>query len=213
MGSLITAILMGLLGAAIGGAGSLLGRLAYDHWLRFLQDFDYAASLFLIPGAVIGGAAGAITGAGLAARSQATQRTFRWILVAEMVICLLVAGALALYLNPYWIATHWGNRSYLVGANLAHANLRGANLTGANLYGADLTGAILSDADLRAATLSHAEMRGADLRGANMKQQVLVAAELDGADLTGVRYDARTEWPADFDPARHGAVKVEDAGR
>ncbi len=37
---------------------------------------------------------------------------------------------------------------------------------------------------------------GADFRGADLR----------GTDMHGTYYDARTRWPAGFDPLKHGAI-------
>ena len=115
--------------------------------------------------------------------------------------------------------------SIMQGANLLQANLRGANLGGAMLIGAclekaELTFADLSDvymisqggsgganlegANLQGAILSKANLRGANLSGANLKE-----ANLKGAFPQGAYYDARTHFPAGFDPANSGMQKIQ----
>jgi uncharacterized protein YjbI with pentapeptide repeats len=86
-------------------------------------------------------------------------------------------------------------RADLTGADLRGAEMAGATLAGAILRGASLRGANLKDANLRAASLGDVDLSGANLVGAN----------LTGVDLTQARYDAKTEWPAGFDPQWHGA--------
>jgi uncharacterized protein YjbI with pentapeptide repeats len=68
-------------------------------------------------------------------------------------------------------------------------------------------------ADLREARLialgkrvSLKDRGGADLRNADLTGADLHGAALQGAMLTGARYDARTRWPAGFEPAKHGAI-------
>jgi hypothetical protein len=105
-------------------------------------------------------------------------------------------------------------RGYLKGASLAFADLTGADMRGAQMWIADLTGAHLERADLTGANLHMARLRGADLRHATLRQADLRGANLTGSDMTGATltralYDARTRWPAGFNPRRHGAVKVE----
>jgi hypothetical protein len=74
------------------------------------------------------------------------------------------------------------------------------SLTGLDLSEALLAEADLRGADLRGACLWRANLRGADLRGADLRGAVLWGAILYGADLTGIRSDAHTRWPYDFDP-------------
>jgi Pentapeptide repeats (8 copies) len=76
------------------------------------------------------------------------------------------------------------------GSDLEDADLRLANMRQARLAGAQLYGAHLQQADLRWADLRGAILAGADLRG----------ARLDGANLSDIRYDAKTQWPANFQP-------------
>jgi uncharacterized protein YjbI with pentapeptide repeats len=85
--------------------------------------------------------------------------------------------------------------AYLVGVNLAGANLENADLEGAkldraNLQGANLTrvnleGATLTGANLAGAQLSYAQLAGAKLGNANLAEAVLAHAELDEAYLGG----------------------------
>jgi Pentapeptide repeats (8 copies) len=70
----------------------------------------------------------------------------------------------------------------------------------------DLRNCVLEGFDLR-----HAKLRGADLHGAYPSGADLSDGDLTDADLSGAQYDADTRWPAGFNPARHGAVKVERA--
>jgi uncharacterized protein YjbI with pentapeptide repeats len=145
------------------------------------------------------------------------------------------AAALGTVARPpaCWIASHRGYRANLAGANiqgtgLAKVNLQRANLQQANLQGADLAGALLMGANLRKADLRgadllctflgggcgrSADLTGADLRGTDLQHTDLEFYSRDGfkkvVPLTGARYDARTRWPAGFDPVKHGAVRVE----
>jgi uncharacterized protein YjbI with pentapeptide repeats len=96
----------------------------------------------------------------------------------------------------------------LPGAHLTGANLRGAALGGACLNAAHLVGAHLAHADLAGADLAAARLVGADLRQANLASACLTGANLDGAELVGAVYDENTEWPAGFNPAQHGAQRV-----
>jgi uncharacterized protein YjbI with pentapeptide repeats len=141
-------------------------------------------------------------------------------------------AVLGVRFRPYWLASYRGEGADLRGAVLVHAslpsaslmwaNLREADLQGADLRCAKLDGARLCNADLRNANLQHANMgggctplvdlTGADLRGADLRETLLESWSRYGgrqtALLTGARYDARTRWPAGFDPAKHGAVKL-----
>jgi hypothetical protein len=74
----------------------------------------------------------------------------------------------------------------------------GGGQTGLSLRGRDLRGEDLRDAFLDDVDLSDTDLRGVDLSGAS----------LDGTHLVGARYDAATRWPAGFDPAKLGAVRV-----
>jgi hypothetical protein len=112
------------------------------------------------------------------------------------------ANLAAANLSHAWLLHARAASANLTRANLEQAVLSGANLQRAPLHNADLRNAKLNDLGnqvtfrLRgAADLRNADLTGADLRGAN----------LQGAILTGARYDARTRWPAGFDPEKHGA--------
>ena len=97
-------------------------------------------------------------------------------------------------------------------ARLVGASLRRAVLARADLCGADLRGADLRSADLAETNLACACLRGATLRGADLAGACLRGADLAGADFRGARYDARTDWPAGFDPEARGARRVEQWG-
>ncbi len=56
--------------------------------------------------------------------------------------------------------------------------------------------------------LRSANFRGLDLGEADFTGRDLSDADLTGTQLQGARYDNRTVWPAGFDPARQGAVRV-----
>jgi uncharacterized protein YjbI with pentapeptide repeats len=66
-------------------------------------------------------------------------------------------------------------------------------------YMAWLEGVDFRRADLREADLSWATIRRCDFRGTN----------LEHADLSDATFDARTHWPAGFDPEEHGASPAE----
>ena len=95
----------------------------------------------------------------------------------------------------------------LAQASLAEAVLSGADLQYAVLRGADLHQADLRLADLAGADLRGADLRGVNLRGADLRGTDLREARLYRADLNHAIYDARTRWPAGFDPRSCGAQK------
>jgi Pentapeptide repeats (8 copies) len=117
-----------------------------------------------------------------------------------------------------WKAVHHGRGASLAGANLLLAPLMKADLEGADLRGAslikarcddtDLRNADLRNADLRIARLVRTDLRGADLRGADLRSSTMGIKRWPQPLLAGARYDASTRWPAGFEPARHGAVKL-----
>jgi uncharacterized protein YjbI with pentapeptide repeats len=104
----------------------------------------------------------------------------------------------------------------LADTNLRRANLRRANLIEANLAGADLaraslpnavmSAAILTGADLTEANLIRADLSFTDLSAAILADADLSAADLSGAKLAGSWYNAATNWPAGFEPVKHGAL-------
>jgi uncharacterized protein YjbI with pentapeptide repeats len=74
----------------------------------------------------------------------------------------------------------------LTNADLQFAQFRQANLAGANL----------AHTALQFAQFSRANLAGANLQG----------AQFFFTNLTDARYDARTRWPATFNPRKHGAI-------
>jgi len=113
------------------------------------------------------------------------------------------------------------------GAEFEQCDLAGANMQGA-VFGpgtkfsrSTLNGANLQGADFSGATLDSVNFRGADLRKSkgmtNVKKINFQRADLRGADLSKIRkpldqvvwtdaiYDAKTKFPAGFDPAAVGA--------
>jgi uncharacterized protein YjbI with pentapeptide repeats len=101
--------------------------------------------------------------------------------------------------------------------NAAGATINVVDLTGADFSGGDLraatfglvnlTGADFSEADLRQALLDHVDLTHADLQDADLRMASLKEAVLTGIHLTGALYDARTVWPAGFDPDKAGAKR------
>ena len=116
--------------------------------------------------------------------------------------------------GAFLVAAHLGNAD-LTGADMGGARLVGTNLAGAHLVGANLEGACLQWANLVAANLmgailSEANLEGAELKWANLARANLAGADLEDTHLTWARlrgaiYDARTRWPAGFDPIPAGA--------
>lgn len=111
------------------------------------------------------------------------------------------------------------------------ANLAGATLTGggaafqrSSFVGADLTGAILTGgaASFQSATFASANLKGAKLTG-SFQVSTIDSARFEGADLSGIAsqdlascifetspsYDAKTVFPAGFDPVANMWRKVE----
>jgi hypothetical protein len=72
----------------------------------------------------------------------------------------------------------------------------------------DLRRADLARMELGGMGLAGLDLRGADLRGTDLRHTDLSGTKLRSAKLRGARYDAHTCWPAGFDPAKHGAVRV-----
>ena len=137
-------------------------------------------------------------------RKRRTDRGGWW--PYALLVVALLAGCVQLIANlrSYRSARSRGVRPELRGVVRLEGDRPGPNLRGANLRRAPLAGAALRGADLRRADLTGADLRGADLRGADLSGALLLSA-----DLTGVRYDARTRWPAGFQPLNHGAVRRE----
>ncbi len=116
----------------------------------------------------------------------------------------------------------------LAGLNLSGADLRGTVLDysnsrirsrdprfrgfqPANFTGADLRGASLRCAHLEGAEFGNALLNGADLRDADLRRfppqspgqpSTQSNANLKSADLEGAVWNAATQWPDDFDPAK-----------
>jgi Pentapeptide repeats (8 copies) len=93
------------------------------------------------------------------------------------------------------------NMADLTGANLTAANLTGANLTAANLTGADLTRANLTGANLRRADLAGANLAVADLTGADLTMADLIGADLTRANLTDTLLSSTRFADQEADPA------------
>lgn len=100
--------------------------------------------------------------------------------------------------------------AYLGQAHLREANLRNADLSNAFLSEAGLNGADLREANLSKANLVAADLRKANLCGANLRDVEFFYADLTAAYLRETLYDKKTEWPNNFDPAKHGAILKEN---
>jgi uncharacterized protein YjbI with pentapeptide repeats len=108
------------------------------------------------------------------------------------------------------------SQAKLNSATVPNANLEGANLSRVSASRVVLTGANLEGACLRGARflygrLGKANLRSADLTGASFRRASLRGADLTGAIVTDTEflraeYDARTTFPAGFDPAGAGMV-------
>ena len=71
----------------------------------------------------------------------------------------------------------------------------------------------LSESRLEAAHLENADCRGASFEGsqlvrADLRGCRLARCDLSGAELTGSVYDAKTEWPEEFDAQAAGCVLI-----
>jgi hypothetical protein len=102
--------------------------------------------------------------------------------------------------------------------DLRRARMWGLNFDGAlfgisSLWGARLAGCSLVEADLGDCDLRDADLSGADLTGAMLWGADLTGADLTGAVLRETKFDARTRWPAGFDPQQHDTVLVMDPSR
>lgn len=107
--------------------------------------------------------------------------------------------------------------------DLAETNMKGAVFgPGTKFYRCTLNGADLAGVDFAGAHIDSVNFRGADLRGAknlvDVKKSNFQRADLRGADLSKMKqpmvgvvwddaiYDAKTKFPAGFDPLKAGAV-------
>lgn len=99
--------------------------------------------------------------------------------------------------------------AHLRNADLRNANLRDVDLTGADLTGADLSGAVIEDANLAEVTASGADFTGAVIRSTNLSGANLSSAVLATARFDGIRHNAVTRWPRDFEPPPSRTVQQE----
>jgi uncharacterized protein YjbI with pentapeptide repeats len=113
--------------------------------------------------------------------------------------------------------------SDLRGMELHYRDLNGADFSGSvisdgNLQGSELRGANFEKADLTNVSFCESDLRAANLQGANLKGFRAPKARLEGTDFTGAvfakpdlsraTFDDKTKWPQEFDPEKHGAVKI-----
>ncbi len=150
------------------------------------------------------------------AKIQEMQRNVLWIVAWLLVALPLLAacekGPRVLSIEEY-ILLNQAPPLWLVGIDLAEADLRGADLRDADLRGArlseaNLQGAILSGANLLFADLRGADLTNADLSGANLRGTNFSAANLNNVNVTGAEYNVETRWRADFDAEAAGAILV-----
>jgi hypothetical protein len=113
---------------------------------------------------------------------------------------------------------HYWNYRRELHERLRATNLEGMDLSGEFLpamdvefQGKNLRNANLCRSDLRHSDFTATDLTGADLSEADLSGTNLAGANLENVTLTDARYDAATRWPAGFDPARAGAVLVEQA--
>lgn len=107
------------------------------------------------------------------------------------------------------------SQANLMQANLSNTQLVYANLQGTYLESADLSGANFEFANLQGAQLLQANLNDANLERANLQQANLsntnlsTARNLDSAILAGAFYNARTQFPKNFNPKTAGAILLE----
>lgn len=115
----------------------------------------------------------------------------------------------------------------LRGIGLVNCDLRKANLACVNLAGGSLRGSNLAETDLRGSDLRRVDLAFANLGGCRevcdahpiwmhgdhtvLSTPCRVHGVEDEAQVRGARYDRFTHWPIGFDPAAHGARRVERA--
>jgi uncharacterized protein YjbI with pentapeptide repeats len=109
--------------------------------------------------------------------------------------------------------------SYLVGKDFSGAKFDGADLRGVNLSGADLSWASFIHADLRGAKFSATMLTPSEYLypsetlapgAVRPGGKPLTDATMQAIRIRDAKYDSATEWPANFDPTKGGAVLVED---
>ena len=84
------------------------------------------------------------------------------------------------------------------------------DLRGADLAGLELQEARFAGKDVTRANLAGARLRGASFRGAELREANMAGAHLERTYFKGAVYDARTRWPAGFDPQEYGCVRQEE---
>jgi uncharacterized protein YjbI with pentapeptide repeats len=89
-------------------------------------------------------------------------------------------------------------------AQFAGADMRGTELSYAELDSTNLGGANLSGADLDFTTLTDARLRGGKTLGGDV---------LTDANLTGIQYDERTKFPADYHPPPSTEIDISELNK
>lgn len=111
----------------------------------------------------------------------------------------------------------------LTGTNVSYKQMRGCDFSNgilikARFQGCDLRATSFLNANLEDSVFYEADLRGVDFTGANLKKADFHKARLEGAVLTDAvlddadiraTFDDSTIWPAAFDPAKNGAVHME----
>ena len=96
------------------------------------------------------------------------------------------------------------------GTNFYRCTMNGANLTGVNFAGAHINSVNFRGADLRGSKnlvdVKRANFQRADLRGADLSKMKQPMVDLEWDDAI---YDAKTKFPAGFDPVKAGAKEAQ----
>lgn len=103
------------------------------------------------------------------------------------------------------------SQACLVNGNLRRVLAWAAKFCGADLHKANFKHAVLESADLTNADLRDASFVGVNLENANFCGADLTGAVLSGSFYTGARYNSRTRFPGDFDPAQAGMIFMENS--
>jgi uncharacterized protein YjbI with pentapeptide repeats len=89
-------------------------------------------------------------------------------------------------------------------ADFSQALLVELDIQGGSYIGAKFDGAKLAKAHLSRASFAGASFRNADMTGVRLFSVDFTGADFTGANLTGFCFDAKTVWPAGFDPVALG---------
>lgn len=141
---------------------------------------------------------------------------FRKLITAQALTIIIFAIGLGYWLKPFFVARYNGFNTVLGNVSLSRVNLYTINLQGADLEGANLKNSYLKGSWLGFANLRHTDLRNADLRYTTLNRTLMDYSDLRGADLReagianisldGAKYNHQTQFPADFDPTKYGAV-------